>query len=175
MSGDNFRNTQAPVPMTTALTVTGQAGYVDDAPRVLLAGADTVHMSFDVEVSDDMWSLLSQEKQKAIEIYEERKAVYAPEWLGGIMCTTGARGGYTFLIETDAFSVKLLKDITNRPPIFVEMRSLALHTHPGGALGACEEACRYLREVLLWDRDADKMAQWVNLDEAKCSRHGSAC
>jgi hypothetical protein len=71
-----------------------------------------------------------------------------------VIGTTGAKGGYTFRIEHQEFTIKLLKGVPNRPAIYVEMRALALHVHPGGALGACADACQYIREVLLSDWDA---------------------
>jgi hypothetical protein len=41
----------------------------------------------------------------------------------------GAKGGYAFLIETEEFSVKLLGGrIQNRPSVYLEMRSYALHS-----------------------------------------------
>ena len=41
--------------------------------------------------------------------------------------------------------IKLLKGVPNRPPIYVEMRAYGLHTHEGGAIGACEAACGFIR------------------------------
>jgi hypothetical protein len=54
---------------------------------------DTVHFSFDVEISQDMWERLDAKKELAQEIKETRKAEHAPEWLGAVMCPTGANGG----------------------------------------------------------------------------------
>jgi hypothetical protein len=141
--------------------------------HVLLAGVDTLHFSLDVEVSEEMWDMLCGEQEHAREIEVERKAEYAPEWLGAVMATTGAKGGYRFRIEHGDFTVKLLRGVPNRPAVYVEMRSLGLHTHAGGVMGACEAVCQYLREVLFWDQD-DVMCR-VNLDEAKCSRLDLHC
>lgn len=64
-----------------------------------------------------------------------------PDWLGAQVLSHEARGGYGLLLETDDFSVKVLGEgISNRPGLFVELRSHFLHTHPEGPQGACEEA-----------------------------------
>jgi hypothetical protein len=69
------------------------------------------------------------------------------------MAPQGAKGGYAFLIETEDFSVKLLGEhIQNRPSVFIEMRSHALHTHPEGAAGACEAALAWVRAKLYSDQ-----------------------
>src|SRR5215469_2935722 len=100
----------------------------DDAEaRVLLAQPDTVYFSVDAPVSDDMWDLLQVEQQTAKDIYDERQAEYAPPWLDGVMATTGARGGYRFRIERPDFTLKVLKGVANRPPLYVEMRAEGLH------------------------------------------------
>jgi len=143
----------------------------DDAEaRVLLAQPDTVYFSVDAEVSDEMWDLLEVEQQTAKDIYDERQAEYAPPWLDGVMATTGARGGYRFRIERPDCTIKVLKGVANRPPLYVEMRAMDLHLHERGALGACEDACAYIRNVLLPDWEPDKAQAAVNLDVAKCSR-----
>src|SRR5215469_10580587 len=90
--------------------------WEDDSPaRVLLADADTVYFSVGAEVSDDMWDLLETEQRQAKTIYDERQAEYAPAWLDGVMATTGARGGYRFRIERPDFTIKVLKNVANRP------------------------------------------------------------
>jgi hypothetical protein len=139
-------------------------------PVVQAAGVDTLEFSLDVEVSEDMWARLEQERQVAELLHKERKAVHVPEWLGAQISPTGARGGYRFLLETSTFTVKLLRGVPHRPPIYVELRSFGLHTHAGGAAGACEEACAYIRDVLLADQDVDWAHRAVNLDTARCSR-----
>jgi len=139
-------------------------------PTILGAGVDTLEMSFDVEVSDEMWARLEGEREEAQRLAEERRADHCPEWLGACLRPTGARGGYRFLIETPYFSIKLLRGVPHRPPIFVELRAFGLHTHQGGAGGACEAACAYLREVLLVDRDPAWVAEVVSVDTARCSR-----
>jgi hypothetical protein len=79
-------------------------------------------------------------------------------------------GGYAFLIETEDFSIKLLGEhIQNRPSVFIEMRSHALHTHPDGAAGACEVALAWVRTHLYADQTvAAKDA--ISLAAAKISR-----
>jgi hypothetical protein len=68
------------------------------------------------------------------------------------------------------FAIKLLRGVPNRPPIYVEMRAFGLHTHPGGAIGACEEACAFLRDALLADCNPEWAAEAITLDNARCSR-----
>src|SRR5262249_36740201 len=69
------------------------------------------------------------------------------------VCPQGARGGYAFLVETEDFSVKLLGErIQHRPGVYIEVRSHALHTHPGGPQGACEAALAWVRERLFADQ-----------------------
>ena len=102
--------TREQVGMTRALVRSGGGlpavaaaqGEVWDAhePRLLLGGPDTVYFSFADEVSDEMWAHLDYEQLRAKADDEERKAAYAPEWLGGVMATTGARGGYRVELES---------------------------------------------------------------------------
>jgi len=118
----------------------------------LLAGMDTVYFSCDLPLSDAMRERLTQEKTVA-QARAAQRLVYCPEWLEGRMAPQGAKGGYAFLIETEDFSVKLLGEhIQNRPSVFIEMRSHALHTHPEGAAGACEAALAWVRSHLYADQ-----------------------
>src|SRR5690349_10654838 len=118
----------------------------------LLAGMDTVYFSCDLPVSDVMRERLTQEKATAQERAAQRH-VHCPEWLEARIAPQGAKGGYAFLIDTEDFSVKLLGEhIQNRPSVFIEMRSHALHTHPEGAAGACEAALVWVRSHLYADQ-----------------------
>jgi hypothetical protein len=84
-------------------------------------------------VSDAMRERLAQEKTVA-QFRAAQRQVHCPEWLEARIAPQRAKGGYAFFIETEDFSVKLLGEhILNRPSVFIEMRSLALHTHPHGA------------------------------------------
>jgi hypothetical protein len=75
------------------------------------------------------------------------------------------------LIETEDFTVKVLGDgIPNRPGLYVELRSLFLHTHAQGPAGACEVAIAWIREKLLPDQDAETVARLVSFSSAKLSR-----
>jgi hypothetical protein len=123
-----------------------------DSERItpLLAGMDTVYFSCDLPLSDSMRERLTAEKLLA---QAKSKGAYCPEWLGARVCPQGAKGGYAFLIETEDFSVKLLGEhIQNRPSVFIEMRSHALHTYPEGAAGACEAALAWVRSHLYADQ-----------------------
>jgi hypothetical protein len=146
------------------------APWVDWRPEVQSAGADTIEFSFDVEVSEAMWEHLERERQSAEQLMKERRCVHVPDWLNAEIHPTGARGGYRFLLETPEFAIKLLRGVPNRPSIYVEMRAFGLHTHEGGELAAVEDACRYIREVLLADQDQTWAAHAISADTARCSR-----
>jgi hypothetical protein len=139
-------------------------------PTIQNAGVDTLEFSFDVEIGQAMWDRLEEEKQIAKFLKKTRKAEHVPDWLNAVVHPMGAKGGYRFLLETPTFSIKLLKGVPNRPPIYVEMRAYGLHTHAGGAIGACEAACSFIRDVLLEDEDPEWMAKAISLDTARCSR-----
>jgi hypothetical protein len=135
----------------------------------LLAGMNTVYFSCDLPLSDAMRERLTQEKAVAQGRAAQRQ-VHCPEWLEARMCPQGAKGGYAFLIETEDFSVKLLGEhIQNRPTVFVEMRSHALHTHPEGAAGACEAALAWVRLHLYADQVV-AAKDTISFSAAKISR-----
>src|SRR5258708_34556523 len=98
------------------VAVTGEP-WDHSRARALLCGVDTLYMSFDLPVSEAMWERLDQEQQIAQLVHQERGAVPCPEWLNAIVRPTGAKCGYRFLIESDAWSIKLLPILPNRPPI----------------------------------------------------------
>jgi hypothetical protein len=135
----------------------------------LLAGMDTVYFSCDLPLSDAMRERLTQEKAVA-QTRASQRQVHCPEWLGARVAPQGAKGGYAFLIETEDFSVKLLGEhIQNRPSLFIEMRSYALHTHPEGAAGACEAALAWARSHLYSDQFA-AAKDAISFNAAKISR-----
>src|SRR6478752_1753085 len=118
----------------------------------LLAGMDTVYFSCDLPVSDALRERLTQEKAVA-QTRTAQRQVPCPEWLEARIAPQGAKGGYAFLIETEDFSVKLLGErIQNRPSVYLEMHSYALHTHPEGPQGACRSALAWVREKLYSDQ-----------------------
>jgi hypothetical protein len=138
--------------------------------RVLLAGPDTLYFSFDIAISAEMRAALDAEK-RAAQVAEMDGQIHCPDWLGARVLPNGARGGYSILIETEDFTVKVLGDgIPNRPGLYVEMRSLFLHTHPDGPAGACEAAIAWVREKLLADLDAESVTRLVSFAAAKLSR-----
>jgi hypothetical protein len=110
-------------------------------PNIQNAGGDTLEFSFDVEIGQAMWDRLDEEKASAQMLMQTRKAEHVPDWLNAVVHPVGAKGGYRFLLETPTFSIKLLKGVKHRPLIYVAMRVHGLHTHEGGAIGACEAAC----------------------------------
>ncbi|HET8853807.1 MAG TPA: hypothetical protein VFN02_14905 [Ktedonobacteraceae bacterium] len=140
----------------------------DDMPQILGWGIDTLYLSFDVHIGDQTWAKLEEEQAIAQALEEKSHTVHAPGWLNAIMRPHGAKGGYHFLIETDSWSIKLLRDTPNRPPVYVELRAFALRTHPGGVWGLCEDVCAYLRDVLLTDSRDETSA--VNVEDARISR-----
>jgi hypothetical protein len=143
--------------------------WTDLNPEIQNAGVDTIEFSFDVEVSQAMWDHPEEERQIA-QFLHKRQVTHVPDWLNAVVHPTGARGGYRFLLETSTFSIKLLKGVPHRPPIYVEIRAFGLHTHNSGARGACDEACAFIREFLLGDQDPSWTARAINLDTARCSR-----
>ncbi|HEV8194682.1 MAG TPA: hypothetical protein VGP82_24785 [Ktedonobacterales bacterium] len=150
-------------------SVDGEA-WTKWTPQIQNAGVDSLEFSFDIEIGQAMWDRLEEEKAIAPMLMQTRKAEYVPNWLNAVVRPVGAKGGYRFLLETPTFSIKLLKGVPNRPPIYVEMRAYGLHTHEGGAIGACEAACAFIRDTLLADEDPEWTAKVINLDAARCSR-----
>src|SRR5260221_8870908 len=142
-----------------------------DTIRVLLAGPDTLYFSCDVAISDRMRARLEGEKAAAWLKATTERAVHCPEWLGARVCPQGARGGFAFLIETEDFSVKLLGErIQHRPGVYIELRSHALHTPPGGPQGACEAALVWVRERLFADQVETLSPDAISFATAKLSR-----
>ncbi len=138
--------------------------------RALLAGPDTLYFSFETAVSEAMLARLDVEKEAAT-LAARENAAHCPDWLGARVLPNGSKGGYRILIETDGFTIKVLGvGIRNRPGLYVEMRSLFLHTHPDGATGACETAIAWVREHLLDDQDPETVARLVSFKSAKLSR-----
>jgi hypothetical protein len=110
-------------------------------------------------------------EKEAAQLAAKENAVHCPDWLGAQVHPHGTRGGYGHLIETEDFTVKVLgANIPNRPGLYIELRSLFLHTHPDGARGACEEALCWVREQLLYDQDAATIGRLVSFDGVKLSR-----
>lgn len=139
-----------------------------DEIRILLAGIDTVHLSLEQEVSEDMYYRLLEEQQRARDVRTERNAVYVSPWLNAEMRPGGANG-FAFIIETPDFSVKVQRGNSHRPGIFIEMRSLALHQHSEGPCGACADAIAWIRDRL-FDDVPSSIRQRIALGYEKLSR-----
>jgi hypothetical protein len=121
-------------------------------------------------VSEAMRAKLDDEKNAA-QLAAKENAVHCPDWLGAQVHPNGTRGGYGYLIETEDFTVKVLgANIPNRPGLYVELRSLFLHTHPEGPRGACEEALCWVRDQLLYDQDETVVRSAVSFEGVKLSR-----
>jgi hypothetical protein len=166
-TNESETSTTARALMRTAVDSEAWAEWL---PEIQNAGVDTLEFSFDIEIGQAMWERLEEEKEIAQMLMKTRKAEHVPDWLNAVVHPVGAKGGYRFLLETPTFSIKLLKGVPNRPPIYVEMRAYGLHTHEGGAIGACEAACAFIRDTLLADEDPEWTTKAINLDTARCSR-----
>jgi len=141
-----------------------------DGGSLALAGVDTIHLSADYEISEEVRQKLDAEKELA-QLAATGRAVHCPVWLGAQVLPHGSRGGYSHLLETDDFTVKVLgKGIPHRPGLYLELRSHFLHTHAGGARGACEEALCWVREQLLYDQDDEAVREHVSFDAVRLSR-----
>jgi hypothetical protein len=135
----------------------------------LLAGFDSINYSSQARISREMRAKLEAEKLAA-QLAAREGAAHCPEWLGAKVLPNGAKG-YSLLIETEDFTVKVLgANIPNRPGLYVELRSLFLHTHSGGARGACEEALCWVRDQLLYDQDETTTRRLVSFAGVKLSR-----
>jgi hypothetical protein len=153
------------------MTTDTQVDDESERIRVLLAGPDTLYFSCDAAISDEMRATLAEEKARAQFKATIERTVHCPDWLGARVCPQGARGGYAFLIETEDFSVKLLGErIRHRPGVYIELRSHALHTHPGGPRGACEAALSWVCERLFADQAETLAPGAISFATAKLSR-----
>jgi hypothetical protein len=155
----------------TTTAETADLASEPDRIRVLLAGPDTLYFSCDAAISDEMRAKLAKEKAAAQVKASIERTVHCPDWLGARVCPQGARGGYAFLIETEDFSVKLLGErIQHRPGVYIELRSHALHTHPGGPQGACKAGLAWVREHLFGDQVETLAPGAISFATAKLSR-----
>jgi hypothetical protein len=117
----------------------------------LLAGFDTVYWSSPARVSAAVRGRLDEDKAQA-QVAAKAGGLHCPSWLGARVLPTGARG-YSFLIETEDWTVKIAGEhMTTWPGIYCELRSHVLHTHEGGERGAIEASLRWVREHLLFDQ-----------------------
>ncbi len=69
-----------------------RAGWVDDAPRILLAGVDSLNFSFDVEVSEEIYLALMGEQLQARLAQRARNAAYCSRWLDARVAAVGGEG-----------------------------------------------------------------------------------
>ncbi len=146
----------------------------DEAPappaQGVLAGLDSAYFSVEATVGADIRDRLDFAKQAA-QVAAKVRQVYCPDWLGARVYPNGDKGGCPYLIETDDFTVKVSGEhIRNRPGVYIEMRSHALHTHAPGAPGACEAALAWVRDHLFADQDATLVNKHVSFAAAKLSR-----
>ncbi len=123
--------------------------WMEWQPSIQNAGVDTIEFSFDVEISESMWMRLEEEREIAQLLMQTRKAIHVPDWLNAASIRQGPKVAIASCWKRPRSQIKLLKGVPNRPPIYVEMRAYGLHTHEGGAIGACDAACAFIRETLL--------------------------
>ena len=97
---------------------------------------DACNFSSQGRVSSEVYAKLREAKEAA-KLAEQSGSVHCPEWLGAQVKPKGDRGGgYSYLIETEDFTVKVAGAAqTMWPGLYVELRSHFLHAHPGGAAG----------------------------------------
>ncbi len=119
--------------------------------RVLLFGVDTAYISFDQEVSQETYDRLLEEQYRAKEARKERNAAYCSAWLDAQVSPSGANGFGVLIDKAGVWSIKVQKGNEHRPGAYLEMRSKALHTHPGGPYAATEEAVQWIRDTLYAD------------------------
>ena len=136
--------------------------------RILANTVDSLYMSFDIEVSEDIFMRCLSEQMRARQLRDERRAVYCSEWLNAEVSPSGANG-YPLLMQTRDWAIRLERENPTRPPIYVEMRSYILHTHSGGVIGALEDTCTYIRRVLLADQ-SEVAEHTITLQQARMSR-----
>jgi hypothetical protein len=113
-----------------------------------MAGVDTVTYTSRARISHELYAKLDEEKRRA-QTAAGAGAVYCPEWLGAKLLPNGAKG-YSFLIETEDFTVKIAGEkMLQWPGVAVELRSYFLHTHEDSAPGAIEASLAWVRQRLL--------------------------
>ena len=137
--------------------------------RVLRYGIDTLYFSFTQAVSDATYQRLLEERDQAQATQHQRNAAYCSEWLDAQVYPHGANGFGILIDRGGAWAIKVQRGNRNRPGVFVEVRSLLLHTHPEGPLGACADVIAYLRETLYADLPPSQL-QEIRLDREKLSR-----
>ena len=143
-------------------------GWVDEGPRSYWLASTRSTLVSRSRSARRPSTTSSGSRAEARLAQQERNAAYCSEWLNARVAPTGVKG-YAILIEREDWSIKVAYDNPTRPPIFVELRSLALHTHPEKVLGACEDACAFIRDVLLADR-SEAVREQICLGNEKLSR-----
>src|SRR5215469_2971473 len=111
-----------------------------ESMRILANTVDTLYMSFDIEVSEDVYTRLLREQMIARQEQEQRHAVYCSEWLNAEVSPHGANK-YPLLIQTRNWAMRLERDNPTHPPHLCRDALVHLHTHAGGVVGALEETC----------------------------------
>jgi hypothetical protein len=149
-----------------------QEGLTHSLPdfRILLYGIDNAYLSFGAEVSEEIYERLLQEREYARVARKERRAAYCSEWLDAQVYPTGADGFGVLIDKAGIWTIKIQKGNEQRPGVYLEMRSKALHTHPGGPWAATEDAVRWIRETLFADAPQEIHDQIV-LGQEKLSRY----
>jgi hypothetical protein len=153
--------------MTRTKHSTRAALRTDARPQ--LAGFDTITYSSRARISAAIRARLDEEKEAA-QVAAKVGAVHCPDWLGARILPTGKKG-YSFLLETEDFTVKVAYEyMTTWPGLYVELRSFFLHTHDEGPKGAIEASLAWIREHLLADQDAKLVCKLCSFESVTPSR-----
>lgn len=139
----------------------------------LMAGVDTVGYTSRARISHELYATLDEEKRRA-QTAAGMNAVYCPDWLGARLLPNGAKG-YSFLIETEDFTVKIAGEkMLQWPGLAVELRSYFLHTHEDGAPGAIEASLAWICQRLLVGPDAASqraLCTWETVTPSRFDLH----
>jgi hypothetical protein len=143
------------------------------AARPQLAGFDTITYSSRARISQAVRAQLDEDKEAA-QVAARVGAVHCPDWLGARVLPTGKKG-YSFLLETEDFTVKVAYEhMTTWPGLYVELRSFFLHTHEEGPKGAIESSLAWIRQHLLTDQDAkmvEKLCSFATVTPSRFDLH----
>jgi hypothetical protein len=138
--------------------------------RVVLFGMDNAYLSFDLEVSPTLYEKVVEEQAKARFDRSERNAAYGSSWLDAFVYPGGMHGFSIIFDRAGEWTIKAQKGHKQRPGVYLEMRSKALHTYPNGPFAAVEEAVAWIRNTLHVDKNTKEQDQ-IQLGKDKLSRY----
>lgn len=134
-----------------------------------LAGFDNMTYSSQARITTAIRVKLDADKEVAQALAHEG-LTHCPDWLGARLLPNGGRG-YSFIIETEDFTVKVAgENMLTWPGLYVELRSFFLHTHENGARGAVEKSLAWIRAKLLHDQKAQDVRVLCSFETVTPSR-----